>query len=465
MLSKLKKKYYELPPSLLSTLHFLPITYRLGGRRFTETSNFIEQSERWDCKKLRRYQAWALNEVLSYAVRNVAFYKDIRLEGDAFKDIKKFPMMKKDDVIENFSKLVSKDATFPDSYLDSTGGSSGRQFRFYASNPLYAIEWAFIIALWKRAGYMLGDRVVSFRGGSTRFRGKLWRDEPMYNALAMSPFNMNTLTLPLYVDKIRRWKPKFIYGYPSAITIIAKYILEKQIDNLPRIRSVLLASEQVYPFQREAIEKAFEARTLSWYGQSEKVVLAGECEFTRNYHVFPQYGYMELLGEDGDLIEESGQQGEIVGTGFFNFAMPFIKYRTEDYATISEQKACQCGRDYLLIENVKGRRLQEMVVGTHGSLISLTALNIHSEEFDRLYSFQYYQDHPGEVVLRIRPCPSFTKGDKKNMVQTLKNIAGDEMEIIIDDASEIELTSTGKAKLLVQRLDLSGWWNTIGEKN
>ena len=449
-----------MPSNLLRPLNIIPPEYRFGGKKYVETLNFILESEKWDILKLRKYQAHALKQILSFAVKNVPFYENIKLKEDAFKDIQKFPLLTKIDVINNFAKLVSKNIKFKDAFVDTTGGSSGKQLRFYSSNSLYAIEWAFLVALWKRVGYEPGDRIISFKGGSIRFGNKFWRYDPIYNALALSPFHMNSQTLQQYIEKIQVWKPKFIFGYPSAITIISKYILENQIS-LPQVKAALLCSEKLYPYQRELIEKAFRARVFSWYGQSEKVILAGECEVSQKYHVFPQYGFTEFFGEDASIVEESLEDVELVGTSFFNFSMPMIRYRMDDYVTLSDVKKCKCGRSYILIDCVKGRWLQEMVLGKHGSLISLTALNIHSEELKKVYVLQYYQDTPGFLILRIRHNGSFSYENQKRVIAAFEAKVGHELDIIIDTLTEIEVTQRGKTNLLVQKLDLSEWWNSL----
>jgi phenylacetate-coenzyme A ligase PaaK-like adenylate-forming protein len=66
-------------------------------------------------------------------------------------------------------------------------------------------------------------------------------------------------------------------------------------DKMPRINAALLGSEGVSTAQRERIERAFRTRAYSWYGQSERVVLAGECETDGTYHAFPDYGILEII--------------------------------------------------------------------------------------------------------------------------------------------------------------------------
>ena len=44
------------------------------------------------------------------------------------------------------------------------------------------------------------------------------------------------------------------------------------------MRALLCGSENVREGQREYLERVFKTRFYSWYGMSEKVILAGECE-------------------------------------------------------------------------------------------------------------------------------------------------------------------------------------------
>ena len=335
MLDILKKTYYRLPPFINRIAYLVPIEYRLGGKTFIETLNFIHESERWPSEKLRKYQAYMLKNILNYAVKHIPYYRGIKLSGNAFRDLEKFPIIDKNEIIENIHLFIPKNISKLKVSMDTTGGTSGRQMRFYVDNKAYAKEWAFIISLWQRVGYQLGDKIISIRGGSILFKNSIWREQPIYNAIELSPFHLNPKTLPKYLGIIRHTKPKFIHGYPSAITILAKYIINNNITDLPKTKAILLASEGTYPGQRELIEQAFKTKTFTWYGQSEKVVLAGECEHSKIYHVFPQYGFIELLGKDGSIINQDNpsEEGEITGTSFITYTMPCIRYRTRDYAT------------------------------------------------------------------------------------------------------------------------------------
>lgn len=85
---------------------------------------------------------------------------------------------------------------------------------------------------------------------------------------------------------------------------------------------------------------------FGWYGHSEYQILAGECEYSNKLHVYPQYGYTELI-PTGKKHINGKDIFEIVATGFNNYYMPILRYRTQDYATLADNQKCKCGRNYL----------------------------------------------------------------------------------------------------------------------
>ena len=119
------------------------------------------------------------------------------------------------------------------------------------------------------------------------------------------------------------------------------------------------------------IEKAFRARVFTTYGHGEKCICAAQCEHTKNYHVWPTYGYFELLDEDGNEVKGVGQVGEIVGTGFINTTVPFIRYRTGDRATYVSDHCEECGREHVTIRDINGRGRQVGLIAADGSAMSI----------------------------------------------------------------------------------------------
>jgi phenylacetate-CoA ligase len=200
------------------------------------------------------------------------------------------------------------------------------------------------------------------------------------------------------------------------------------------------------------VEETFGCRCFSCYGHSEKLVLAVECEQSTDYHVWPTYGCCELLDDDGRPITTPGQRGEIVGTGFINTVMPFVRYRTGDYATYVGSRCEACGREHVVLRDIQGHRTQEMLIAADGSGIPWTALNMHDDTFLHVRQFQFFQDTPGKAVLRIVPAAQFGAGDAERIQRNLHPKLEDRLTFTIQLVETILLPARGKAIYVDQRI-------------
>jgi phenylacetate-CoA ligase len=263
---------------------------------------------------------------------------------------------------------------------------------------------------------------------------------------------MSEDNLALYVQELRRLQPQFLYGYPSALTLLARFVASHPEVKFPQVKALLCGSESVLDGQREFLERVLHTRFYSWYGMSEKVILAGECEKSTLYHAFPQYGVTEIRDDAGDLSSREGADGELVGTGFMNTAMPFIRYRLGDYARIEHDACNACGRPWTILGPVQGHRLQEMILGRNGAAISLTALNMHGDVFAGVLRFQFRQVERGRATVVVVPSANFSEKHAERIRRAQMEKTGDEVEWRVELAKNIELTDRGKAILLVRRI-------------
>nr|MBP7144150.1 phenylacetate--CoA ligase family protein [Methanoculleus sp.] len=356
-------------PLTIQALALIP-SYRVYRRMYT----LLRRSRWWSREELLAYQAEALSRLLDHAYENVPYYRrifderglvpaDIRTPGD----LALLPFLTKEIVQANLADLKARN--YPESAFEyvRTSGSTGTPMGFYYERGASrAKEWAFMKVQWDRVGYRFTDRCVVLRGHvvNPASDGACWRKALFGRWLIMSSHLMTEETLPSYIDRIRRFRPRFIHAYPSTAVILARYMREHGVEPFPTVQAVLCGSENLYPWQRNLLAEVFECRVFSWYGNSEQTVLAGECEESAHYHIFPEYGIVELIGQDGLPVEGPGAMGEVVATNLTNFVCPLIRYRTMDVA-VATQEPCPCGRQYPLLERVEGR-LQEFIVTRSG---------------------------------------------------------------------------------------------------
>ena len=444
----------------MRALHILP-----AYSAYRKTYALLQRSQRWSREEFAAYQMQALSRLLDHAYENVPYYRRVFDErglvpGDitTLNDLELLPFLTRDDLQKNLADLKARN--YPESAFEyvTTGGSTGIPVGFYYERGTSrAREWAFMKTQWDRVGYRFTDRCAVLRGyvvGSPK-EGTFWKKALFGRWLIMSSHHMTEETLPAYIDRIRKFRPRFIQAYPSIAVILARYMREHDIEPFPTVKAVLCGSENLYPWQRDLLAGAFGCRVYSWYGNSEQTVLAGECEESTRYHIFPEYGIVELIGRDGRPVEGPGAMGEVVATNLTNFVCPLIRYRTMDVAVAAEGQ-CSCGRSYPLLESVEGR-LHEFIVTRDHRLISMTAVNMHSDVFDNVAQFQFYQMREGEVLMRIVKKPGYTDRDTERILRELgKKFEGD-VDLTIRFVGKIPRTRRGKYRFLIQDLPLEQW--------
>ena len=200
------------------------------------------------------------------------------------------------------------------------------------------------------------------------------------------------------------------------------------------------------------VQDVFGCRYFSCYGQSEKVVLGAGCEKSDDYHVWPTYGYFELVDDKGEPVTTPGQRGEIVGTGFINTVMPFIRYRTGDWATYVSSHCDACGREQVIIRDIRGHRTQEVLIAADGSEIPWTALNMHDDTFIHVSRFQFMQETPGVAVLHIVPASRFSEDAAGKIRRHIGRRLNGRLSFTIKVVDRIPLSPRGKSIYVDQRI-------------
>jgi len=439
---------------------------------FRHTYNFLQKSQWWSQHQLEEYQLRQLSKLLEHAYKNVPYYRRVfdnrglkPQDIQDFNDLRKLPFLTKEIIRDNLDDLKARNYSPQRFEYVATSGSTGTPLGFYYERGVTrAREWAFMKLQWDRVGYRFRDKCVMLRGNvvSSASKGRFWEYTLFGRWLILSSYHTTDENLPVYIQKIRKFKPKYIQAFPSAITILARYMKEHNIEPFPSIKAILCASENLYPGQRELLEDVFQCRVYSWYGQAENVVLAGECEKSTYYHIFPEYGVTELIREDGSSVRNENEVGIIVGTGFNNFAMPLIRYKTDDLGTKICGK-CSCNREYCLLTGIEGKWVQEFIITQNDRPISITSLNMHSDVYDNVRQFQFYQEKKEEVVFNVVKKESYTDRDTEYIRRELLKKLGDDINLVIRFVDHIPRTQSGKYKFLIQKLPVKfGDWQSRG---
>ena len=135
----------------------------------------------------------------------------------------------------------------------------------------------------------------------------------------------------------------------------------------------------------------------------------------------------EVLDGRGELSSAPGAEGELVGTGFMNAAMPFIRYRLGDHARIEGFGCARCGRAHRSwgpcgvvgsrrwswAGRVLRFRSPRSICTGRSSMASGASSSTRSE--------------PGRVTLRLVAASSFGEADVARIQDALVKKTGDEV--------------------------------------
>ena len=458
-----KKNIWDKTPLLLKStlgrgLSIIPTEWFLG-RTFSENCKFIQNSQWWPGGRSREYQLNKLREIIRLAYERTRFYRrtfdSAGFHPDKFQSLDvicNLPTINKQTVVENLEDMCTKNTKYCNVDYDSTGGTSGAPLHFYINTDRSSIEYAYLTTSWQRAGYKLGMPMAVLRGRAVRpdRNGFYHEYDPILNHHYYSNFHMTADNMKQYIDHICSIGPCMLHAYPSSAHAFAKFILSTGQKIPQNVQGILLESENVYSDQVKDIERAFDANVFSSYGHSEKLVLAAQCEHSMDYHVWPTYGFFELLDESLNPVTTPGQQGEIVGTGFINTIVPFIRYRTGDFATYLGDHCEACGREHIIITDIRGRWSQGGLIASDGSIVTMTALNVHDDTFDKVREYQFHQSIPGKATLWVLPLMPLDYREKQRIIANMNKRLQGQVTLDLEIKTDITKTAEGKQPRVIR---------------
>lgn len=396
-----------------------------------------------------RYKEENIARVLKYAYDHTRFYRrffdEHGVSPDDFKhldDLKKFPILTKELVRENWQDMISDEYGPKDLIAYHTSGSTGKALDFYWTHHSLRFYWAVVWRGRARFGVKRGDLHLNFTG---KIVVPLSQQKPPYwrynRALNQYMLNMQHLTrekIAALVEFVNRKHAKFFVGYPSIIHSFAMLVEESGLKVTAPPKFIFSSAEKMYDFQREVIERVFPGvKIVEHYGFSENAACASK-DVDGLYHEDFELGHLELHNA---TVSDRGQTGVMLATGFQNFGMPFIRYEIGDTATfpspgdISEIEGRN--EDYIVTpEGARIMRMDYIFKGTSG----IKECQIVQREKDRItiriVRREDYDAADTEAALRLEI--------RKNISQTL--------QADFEYVDSIPRTKAGKFKAVISEL-------------
>ena len=435
---------------------------RYGGD-YENYAAFFDRSQWFGRAELETYQDERLRELVRHAYETVPYYRRV-FDGRGLKpadirtraDLMKLPVLTKAEIRSHFADLISTSPGVSRLKPGHTSGTTGSPLQVcYDARVVYA-TYAALDRQYRWAGCRLardGDRIAVARGNVivplARRKPPFWRRNRYHNQLLLSSFHMSRENLGHYFEELASFSPRVLDGYPSTLYLLAKH-LRNEGRTFP-LAAVISSSETLYDFQRETIEASFQCRVFDYYAVAERVAFATECEAHGGHHLAMEYGISEIVDDEGVPVAP-GTPGRLVGTSLHNFAMPMIRYVTNDRTALRPGR-CACGRALELMDDVT-TKAEDTLTLRDGRLIPPSVLTHPFKPLNTVEESQIVQRDLDTVVVRIVPRPDYSKADSDHLVRELKTRLGSATDVRIELVDRLPRTKAGKFRWVVSEVPL-----------
>lgn len=422
-------------------------------------------------EELEKYQKKKITEILLYAYDHSTYYrkrfeeKNISRKDIGLIPIENYPSLTKKELMKNFNEIVCTDVDinemrsfdanpdnnnklYKDKYhiVHSSGTTEKPGYFIYDEKAWQQMLIATIRAsLWdmsmKEIIKLLSKRprIVYIAETDGRYGGAMAVSDGIAGVKAKQLFLDIKMPLDEWIDKISKFQPSIIIGYPSAIKILMESVARGEIKtNLFRIIS---CGEPLSKNLRDCFTKTFKCKVINFYGASESLALGVEVGNKDEMYLFDDMNYIEIL-EDGIYI-----------TCLYNKIQPLIRYKISDKVTLH---GISKHVPLTTVTNILGRNEDLLwFKDKNGKKEFLHPLSVEGFCIDGMldYQFRKTNDQAFEMIIELsknEKQESVKNEMKKLMKKILNEKKLDYVEFTIRFVEDIlPDEKTGKKKLII----------------
>jgi len=432
-----------------------PLHEKLKGHDSVARLHELERSQWWPVEELEAYRLARLKALLSHAGRHVPYYRalfrDIGFEPAAMNsiaDLQGLPLLTK--ALIRSHDLKSETAGPLKRY--NTGGSSGEPLVFYMGLDRISHD---VAAKWRATRWWrldIGDPEIVVWGSPIEIgaqdRMRLLRDTLLRSRLVPA-FEMSPAKLDGFIREIRAFRPRMIFGYPSALAHIARHAQAsgQRLDDLG-IRVAFVTSERLYDEQRAQISAGFGCAVANGYGGRDAGFIAHECPYG-GMHISAEDIIVEIVDAEGRELP-AGESGEIVVTHLATGDFPFIRYRTGDVGVLDNEE-CECGRRLPMLKEIQGRTT-DFVTAADGTVMHGLALVYIVRDLAGVAQFKIVQESLDLTRVLLVTGEGFNTQSIIAIEQGFKARLGQGVRIVVESVNEIPPEKSGKFRYVVSRV-------------
>jgi len=380
-----------------------------------------------------------LLKIVNYAIKHVPYYRD-KYRGLKISTVEEFEtkieFIDKEIVNKNWNDFLSDEVDFSKCKIGNTGGTSGKPIKLVIPKNRYLWELAHINKIKKRLGWNY-NKIALFRNSDIP-DNKDFLINPILKQFIFNIYKLDKDYILKVYNLLKRNRIRFIDGYPATIYQFFNLCINQNLD-LSFLKGCFFTSEGMTTEQKYFFKKILNIPYVFTYGHSEKLILAGSNLKDYKLKVESTYGYFELVKNDNELIKKENIKGQIIGTTFFNFAMPLIRYKTGDYTSYVEYKS-----NGSIIDDVEGHHNINKIYKKNMTYVTLTSLNTHGNINETFSGIQFIQNVPGEIIISIIKKSNYTQKSENELFNHYYKAFGQDFNIKFKYVNRLIFQKNGK---------------------
>jgi phenylacetate-CoA ligase len=364
------------------------------------------------------------------------------------------PILHKADVVTHLPEMLARGADSQSTKIGHTGGSTGKPLAFYYDEAKHELMRAGMMRGFMMSGWQPGQKVLTFWGARQDVvaggvfgsgwgvdwgagLGAIWSDwvaaEKTIAATEFSPAKLQE-----WACFIQAYKPVLLYGYASAMSELARFVIAEKLKMPRSLIGVYATAEVLTDTQRDLMQQAFGCKVFNQYGCREVPNIAWECRHG-NMHVFADLVVLESERIDGD--------DQLIVTSLTNRLMPFIRYKLGDSGRLLDGE-CACGSPFPLMEMGMCRQ-NDWIRGQAGQRIHPGVFNRMLDGQTQIRQYQWVQHALDRIELNLVASERLSPETQAALADKIRQAMGADVMLEVNYLDAIPRTVSGKQRFVI----------------
>lgn len=433
-----------------------PLSQRVRRLNYAEKLREARFNRSLNRQQIRDLQFRKLGAMIAHAYRHVPYYRDLfkqlgitPTDIQSWADFEALPVLTKAEVREYNRRFISEQPRAP-LQKHVTSGTTGEPLTVLTSQIADAADFA---CTWRARGdwgVHIGDRSIHVRGDIEYLFKKssnLWfknrlevlLQERLFNRWFIQLNDVSESKMEELLDMIKRFKPVFLSGYPSALYLLALKIKDSGLEGGSYgLKLIGCGGEVLHDNQKKTLQEAFNCPVANGYGAFELGIAANTFS-CGELHTNDDFVIVEVIRSSPQY-----KFGAVVATPLDNWEFPLIRYAMGDLASLPPAgHECPGGIPFQVVEAISGRQFD--VIRMHDGRLLHSNLFINLlESTPGVRQYQLCQESPSKFSVLFVPDPgSDLETVSANIKERIRTVLSD-VEISVIPVSVIAPGPSGK---------------------